>query len=281
MSSRIESSLGLLDTLLRQRAPSISSALRPPLGALELQNLLEPWGYRLPDEAAALYRWHDGCEFVDGTNRAQLFPGGEMLPLHEAIEKRNEASDADRLHSPQGWKSTWFPLFVGYQWRYWVVDNALPDSPVISFDWVDLPETWGAYESLKLMLNAIVSCWNKGAYREGPHASVEEDRRAVAEINRELDGDSPDVNGLVASLAGTGDHNFSQALARLRTRLYPEAVPALIRLLDTESRGRIAAVELLGAIGGPQATAKLRHLADSDPEDLVRDFARHTLDEVG
>lgn len=64
--------------------------------------MLEPTGYRLTDEVAASYQWHDGREFVDAPHRAQLFPGGEMLRLPEAIEKRNEASDADRLRSPQG-----------------------------------------------------------------------------------------------------------------------------------------------------------------------------------
>jgi hypothetical protein len=204
-----------------------------------------------------------------------------MLPLREVMAKRAEGLEADRLHSPAAWKSSWLPLFVGYQWKYWVVDCAQLHGPVITFDWVDLPETSIAHESFSLMLNVLVRCWSDGAYRQGPNGTVVEDRRAVAAINREFDARPADIDQLMADLSGGDDHVYSQALARLRTRLYPEAVPGLIRMLDKESTGRIAAVELLGAIGGTAAMDKLREVAEKDPEALVRDFSRHTVEESG
>jgi len=132
-----------------------------------------------------------------------------------------------------------------------------------------------------MMLNVLVRCWSDGAYRQGPNGTVEEDRRAVAAINRVFDPRPVNIDRLIADLSGGDDHLYSQALARLRTRLYPEAVPGLIRMLDKESTGRIAAVELLGAIGGPAAIDKLREVAEKDPDALVRDFSRHTVEEAG
>ena len=231
-------------------------------------------GHEVPGDLIELYRWHDGCEVVDGPERAQIFPGAQMLPLDEAMTVRGNGIDAET-----GWEPRWLPLFAGYESTYWAVDCSMPDPPVIRFDWLDLPEVWRAYDSLRGMLTAVIACWSRDAYRQGPQASVEDDPRAVAEIIRSLDSSTPDIDGLVRGLASADDHEYSQSLGWLRTRLYPEAIPALIRTLDTETRGRMAAVELLGAIGGTEALAKLGDLADRDRDASVRAYARRLLNE--
>lgn len=267
--------LDLLSELLRSKAPSVSDALRPGLEAGQISRLLAPIGHGVPGDLIQLYRWHDGCEVVDGAERAQIFPGAQMLPLDEAMTHRDNGLDAEA-----GWKPGWLPIFAGYESTYWAIDCSFPDPPVIRFDWLDLPEIWRAYDNIRGMLAAVIACWSRDAYREGPHASVEEDPRAVAAIQRGLDvSAAPDIDGLVRGLASTDDHVYSQSLGWLRTRLYPEAVPALIRAVDTETRGRMAAVELLGAIGGPNAIAKLSDLADRDQDANVRAYARRLLTE--
>lgn len=231
-------------------------------------------GHRVPGDLLELYRWHDGCEVVDGSERAQIFPGAQMLPLGEAMTHRSNGLEAEA-----GWKPGWLPLFAGWESTYWAIDCSIADPPVIRFDWLDLPEVWQAYDDIGAMLKTVVACWSRDAYRQGPLASVEEDPRAVAEITRGLDSSTPDIDGLVRGLASADDHVFSQSLGWLRTRLYPQAIPALIRALDTETRGRIAALELLGAIGGSEAAAKLRDVADRDPDGQARAYARRLLDE--
>lgn len=240
----------------------------------QISRLLAPIGHGVPGDLLELYRWHDGCEVVDGSERAQIFPGAQMLPLGEAMTHRSNGLEAD-----VGWQPGWLPFLAAYESTYWAIDFSLPDPPVIRFDWLDLPEVWQAYDSIGAMLKTVVACWSRDAYRQGPLASVEEDRRAVAEITRGLDSSTPDIDGLVRGLASADDHVFSQSLGWLRTRLYPQAIPALIRALDTETRGRIAALELLGAIGGSEAAAKLRDVADRDPDGQARAYARRLLDE--
>ena len=68
----------------------------------------------------------------------------------------------------------------------------------------------------------------------------------------------------------------------MRTRLYPEAVPGLIRLLkDGSNRGRLSAAELLGDIGDRAATDALRRSAELDPDPLIRGMAVRSLKMLG
>jgi hypothetical protein len=268
-----------LEDVLRERAPDILNSLRQGLPEGEVRRLLERFEYDVPDELIAMYAWHDGSEFVNDQDRAELFPGAQMLPLADALEKMIEGRKADQAHDPPGWQPGWLPIFVGYQWKYWAADCARPGVPVVTFDWLDLPETWLAHRTFDLMLETITRCWRIGAYRVGRNATVIENRKAVAAINRELDTEPVDIDRLVADLGSTDNPTHSHAIGMLRTRLYPEAVPALIAMLDTDSPGRIAAVELLGEIGDSAALAKLRSVADDYPDKLLRDYARHTLAE--
>lgn len=269
--------LRLLDGVLVERAPSIRDALRPGLAEAEVHTLLEGYPHEVPEEMALLYSWHDGASIVDGPERAELFPNAQMLPLGDALGKWNEVVEASRASGRALWDPRWFPMFVGYKWAFWAVRCGPLDGSVIVFDWVDLPDVWAAYDDVSSMIERVVRCWSAGAYRQGPNATVEEDLHKVAQINRELDRKPPDIDQLIADLASGDDHLFSQAIAQVRTRLYPEAVPGLIRMLDMQSRGRMAAVELLGEIGGPEAIASLRRAADADPDDFIRQSARHTL----
>jgi hypothetical protein len=201
-----------------------------------------------------------------------------MLPLAESLRKWSEAEDLSRANDPPLWNPYWFPVFIGYKSVFWVVDCAPGAGQIIAFDWVDLPEVWMAYDDVNSMVDRVVRCWTAGAYRQGSSASVEEDARMVAAINRELEGGPPpDFGRLIAELASGDDHLYTQARRRLLTQLSPEAVPYLIDLLETQSKGRRAAVELLGAIGGADAMAYLRRVAESDPDERLRSFALRTI----
>jgi hypothetical protein len=269
--------LRLLDELLLQKAPSIRAALRPGLDDAKVHALLKGFPHAVPDEVPLLYAWHDGAAIVDEPDRAELFPNAQMLPLEEAIRKWRESLEAGKGSGRALWDPLWFPMFVGYKWLFWAIRSGPGGGSVVVFDWVDLPEVSTAYSDLRSMIERLVRGWSVGAYREGPNASVEQDDRKVAQVNRELDQEPADVDQLIADLGSGDDHLYNQALDRLRTRLYPEAVPGLIRMLDTASGGRIAAVELLGAIDGPEAMACLRRAAEADPDDHIRQMARHTI----
>lgn len=276
---RLRVTLDLLDEILLARAPDLHRVLRPGLNGHQIQDFLEPFRYDVPDVVRVLYSWHDGAELVDGPQRAELFPNAEMLPLSDAIRTWSEVVEAGRAGGRNLWDPHWLPLFAGYKWAFWVVDCGQLQGPVKVFDWVDLPETWTAYADLGDMSARVLQCWSDGAYRQGSNATVDEDRHKAAAINRAMDQPPADIDRLIADLAtGTGSR-YGNALALLRTRLYPDAVPGLIHLMNSKSRGRIAAAELLGWIGGREALECLERVSELEPDDHIRDYARHALQE--
>ncbi len=277
--NELADTLRRLDDVLRQKAPGVSAALRPGIPESKVRRLLETFPHPVSDDVIALYSWHDGAEGVGGAlDRAELFHNAQMLPLQEALRTRAEAMSADSAQGVTVWQSHWLPLFTGYKFAFWVAACDRPRPPLIVFDFVDLPDFWIAYENVASMVARVLRCWTKDAYREGAHATVDVDKRAVAQVNREMDTGPTDVEALVAGLASAGDRRYGDSIAWLRTRLYPEAVPALIRLLENESRGRYAAIELLGSIGGSAALDKLYDVAQNDEDKTACDLARHAIE---
>jgi hypothetical protein len=268
-----------LDRELAARAPEIHRALHPGLDAGLVDDAMKAFSFDVPQAVKDLYTWHDGAEKVEGTERAEVFPNAQMLPLAEMSRLWAEILEANKANEKNPWDRRWLPLFVGYKWAFWVVDCGLAAGPVKVFDWVDLPVTWTAYQDLNDWSERVLRCWVERAYRQGAHASVEEDRVKAAEVNRSMDGRA-DVEQLIADLKSGSGPRYSDALAKLRTRLYPEAVPGLIRLMKSKERGRVAAAELLAWIGGAEALECLRLVSESEPDERIRRRAQHELQEA-
>jgi len=131
------------------------------------------------------------------------------------------------------------------------------------------------------MFESVIRRWRSGAFRQGELGTVEADARAVAAVYRAEDGELPDLTRILKDLNEGPEQTYIDALGLLRTRLYPEAFPGLMGLLETGSvRGRRAASELLGAIGPREAATALRRAADADPDDVVRLLAKKSLSEL-
>ncbi|HVS04953.1 MAG TPA: HEAT repeat domain-containing protein [Candidatus Dormibacteraeota bacterium] len=128
------------------------------------------------------------------------------------------------------------------------------------------------------MAATLLKRWQAGAYWQGDRGDVLEDPRKVAALYREADFAPVDIDGLLRDLADGSPEAQTQALVRMRTRLYPDAVPGLIRLLKGGSyQGRLYAAELLGDIGDRAAIGPLRRTAELDPDLTIRGMAVRSL----
>jgi hypothetical protein len=149
---------------------------------------------------------------------------------------------------------------------------------VVNFSYLDLPDSRSDYGGLWEFLRSILQRWHEGIYRTSGSAEISTDFGALAALRRDEDGPGVDVAGLVKRLAYGGKTEWGDALYLLRTRAYPDAVPALIAAVaDPSAKRRTYAAELLGGIGGPGAAEALRNVAAGDPDDLVRRKAAAAL----
>ena len=150
---------------------------------------------------------------------------------------------------------------------------------MLSFDFVDLPQTVQEYADLEAMMGSILRRWSSGAYQEGELASVDKDGRALAAIYRTEDAyGTQDLVSLIRDLDEGSELAYGRAIFLMRTRLYPDAVPSLARLLlEGSRRGRVSAAELLGAIGDVAAIPALRRSAERDPDDGIRAYSHRSL----
>ena len=278
----LRETLARLDEVLQDRAPVIAGALRPGLTVQQVRGLIEDLPHECPESVGELYRWHDGTEIIKGPYRAELFPDGQMLPLAEALQLRAGAIEGSRDGGGQSaWHSSWLPVFTEGMERFRVVTCGMPGGHLLFFDYVNLPRTITEYQGLAAFMESLFRRWQAGAYRQGAYGTVEEDRQVVAEVYRAEDTQPVDIDRLIGDLAESPEDAYRDSLFLMRTRLYPAAVPGLIRLLARGSlRGRLAAAELLGDIGDPTATEPLRQMANHDPNELVRGIAVKSLEKL-
>jgi cell wall assembly regulator SMI1 len=263
-----------LEAELVRAAPPSAAALRPGLAADQIDELLSSLPHPIPDELPALYAWHDGTEEVQGAYRAEIYRGGMFLPLEEALANR-----AGGMEGAAGyWDERWLPLFTDEHALFDAVVCGPGGGQIVSFSYVDLPDFDVVYRSISDFVRSLVRRWQLGVYSMNEWGGVHLDRRALGALRREEDGDEPDVPALVRSLRDGGETEWLAALVRLRTRLYPTAVPALIdMLLDPTAGRRTYAAEVLGVIGGAAAADALRRTAETDHDELVRQMAAVAL----
>jgi cell wall assembly regulator SMI1 len=259
---------------LARSAPLVAAALRPGLVGKQIDALLEGLPQPIPDDAQVLYAWHDGTEEMHGAYRAEVYRGGMFLPLEEALSNRAGGLDG----AAGDWDERWLPVFTDEHAQFQAVVCGPGGGQVVSFAYLDLPDFDIDYPSLRDFVQSLVRRWREGIYSMTEAGNVHLDVRALGALRREEDGGEPDVDGLVRALREGSQVEWVAALVRLRTRLYPAAVPALIDMLkDPTTRRRTYAAELLGVIGGQSAADALRGAAEKDPDELERAVAAAAL----
>lgn len=94
---------------------------------------------------------------------------------------------------------------------------------------------------------------------------------------RACDDTDDDLARDVEILLGESDRAADGAEARLIAQGRPAIVMLESGLYQAEPRGRLRIVQVLAAIGNPEAAPILRHLAEHDPDDGVRQAAAEGL----
>ncbi|HET7467527.1 MAG TPA: SMI1/KNR4 family protein [Candidatus Dormibacteraeota bacterium] len=269
-----------LEAELRRAAPDVAAKLLPGLEPDRIEALLAELPYPVPEEVRALYAWHNGTDYAYGAYRAEIYRGGMFLPLHEALSNRSGA-----LGNTEGWDERWLPLFMDEHFLFHAVVCGPEGGAVVYFSYLDLPDFEVDYPSLSALVRSVIKRWQTGVYWILETGEVSLDPRALAALRREEDGADPDVAGLVATLHdgfNGRERDWSSALSRLRTRLYPSAVPLLVSLLaDPSGHSHFYAVELLWAIQDPMALPALERAAREDAEENVRRYAQKAIREWG
>jgi hypothetical protein len=265
--------LGELEDELARSAPPVAAALRPGLARDRIDALLEALPQPIPEDVLALYSWHDGTEKVYGAYRAEVYRGGMFLPLDESVENRSGG-----VANGYGWEERWLPVFMDEHFIFEAVVCGPGGGAVVSFAYIDLPAFHPEYASMRDLVQSVIRRWRLGIYWMTDAGDVGIDPRALAALRREEDGAGAEVEGLVRALRDGTEAVWGDALWRLRTRLYPSAVPALIEMIEDPTAGRrFYAAEVLGAIGGAAAATALRRTAESDKDELVRGMAAAAL----
>jgi len=201
-----------------------------------------------------------------------------MLPLDVGLSKWNQAIEGDKRARQSLWNPAWLPLFQDDRGALRVVPVSGNSGSILFADFVELPETVMEFSDLGDMAATLLKRWQAGAYRQGDHGDVLEDPRKVAALFREGDFAPVVIDTVLRDLADGSPEAQTQALVRMRTRLYPDAVAGLIRLLKGGSyQGRLYAAELLGDIGDRAAIGPLRNSAEHDPDPLIRGMAARSL----
>lgn len=258
-----------LEAELKRSAPESAAVLRPGLGRHEIETLLGQLAQPVPEDVRQLYAWHDGTEPTWGSIRAELFTTGEFLPLQAALSIRDAVVENGK------WDERWLPVFGDERHYYFhAVVCGTEGGAVVSVSYLDLPDFDFEYPSLRGLVESLVRRWRAGAYHPASGGGIDADYRALAAVRREEDGPGADVDALVKDLVGEEEKLRGTALHRLRSRLYPEAVPALIDALeDPNVTYKWTLIELLGMTGDPQAVPALERTAQNSPEHNYRSYA--------
>lgn len=263
-----------LEDELARSAPPVAAAFRPGLAGERIGALLEGLPQPIPEDVRVLYSWHDGTEEMHGAYRAEVYRGGMFLPLEEALANRTGGMDG----TAGDWNERWLPVFTGEHALFEAVVCGPGGGQLVHFSFLDLPDFDIDYASLRDFVTSMIRRWREGIYTmiEGGYGHL--DRRGLGALRRDEGDVRPDVDALARALREGPEAEWLAALWRLRTRLYPSAVPALIEMLrDPTAQRRNYAAELLGVIGGQPAADALRRAAESDPDELKRATAAAAL----
>jgi cell wall assembly regulator SMI1 len=105
-----------IDAWLKQHSPDYADVLAPPAEAHELADA------GVPDEVAAIFRWHDGQ--TDGGARSIVGTLFLMSIEDMAYQRKENAGTAKDLDDPTWWKDTWYPFLDDGQGNLVCFDSA-------------------------------------------------------------------------------------------------------------------------------------------------------------
>ncbi|MFB9730910.1 SMI1/KNR4 family protein [Ornithinimicrobium kibberense] len=161
------------DTLLR--------ALRPGLGAPDLDRSLTDAG--LPDDAfvRSLFRWHDGVD-TDGAVLGDLwlFPGFYPLSLEDAL------LHAEAFRSHPRWGAGWLPVFADGGGDFYVVDRGDGREGAVRRFRMDEWDQPVEFANLADMVRTVATAFDDGIYHVDDEGWLEVDDAAFAGLARRL-----------------------------------------------------------------------------------------------
>ncbi len=153
--------LGILDDEMRRRAPAVARALRPGLSEARLQEILTAFPHSVPEQVRLLYRWHNGTAELPG-GHAYLFLAAQWLPLQEVVKIWGGAQEGYRLGGRSVWDSRWLPIFTDGADGYDVAVCGDGSGAMLTFFFVDLPQTWSDFRDLRSLVEALARRWTAG-----------------------------------------------------------------------------------------------------------------------
>lgn len=134
VTERVERALARLEAVLASLRHPLLDMLQPGLSHEQVIETVAPTGLTLPEEAAAVWRWHDGLRpgsfGADATPRSNELPGGfVLLPLWGAVQKYLH----DRAEFPwdqlDDLSGDWLPFAAGDPYTMWVDCAGPPNRP--------------------------------------------------------------------------------------------------------------------------------------------------------
>ena len=160
MIARLEA----LEALLATRFPEMHAALRPPATDEQLDRFEAEFGYPLPDEFRALYRWHDGADPIGKNLGADCLPGiGRWYPLVmlPAVYRRWEEVWW------AGFEPTWIPIseFID---KCFAIDVSSRASDPVAVRFFSLNHLFGQCASVAEMVEQMIGMIDSGSFAIDP-----------------------------------------------------------------------------------------------------------------
>ena len=181
----------LLDTLTRVEAP-LRHWLADGLSQPQIDEILGGLPVALPAEVHEYFAWRNGLR-TDRDTEYELFPGGVMLSLEEAVgdyrqllETATVIARQTGLAPAQLWDERWFPLFRdagGGDYHVTIGAGAPASTAPLYLVANEERRAAVAYDSLTALIETVDACFDAGAYTMAG-GFIEEDRPRAAEIIR-------------------------------------------------------------------------------------------------
>jgi hypothetical protein len=143
-----------MDQTLRGLGAAIVDQWEPGLVREQMNALTEPHGFRLPEEAALWWGWHDGA----GT--AELTPTRRLVTLESAMRGFDQVQSG----MSDAWGLTGLVAVVNEQPWLWFDCRGEPDTPVPVYAGFKGDEPWIAAESIGDMVLILIAGLEAGAY---------------------------------------------------------------------------------------------------------------------